>query len=228
VSTLLCTEHLDESGLDSSTVQVWLSRCDRLSLLPQSRSPWSPHQPGFADRRSLTRLGTNLEMFGWGLLWYMCSGICDRGGCIIRALWHRDVRLQCGQEERGGSEGGRGALHPKESKPQRARCSRQPVPQSECHSTLAARPDSGRMDDVVLCSQIMGKLPWLTDQDSLGPGYWICSLAQVVLPLLGTRCRSNHPNPATASGLAAGETLEFLAHVTIRFSLPFRDTLGGG
>jgi hypothetical protein len=43
--------------------------CDRQSSLPLSRSPWCPHRPDLADRHSLTRLGTHLEMFGWGLLW---------------------------------------------------------------------------------------------------------------------------------------------------------------
>jgi len=228
VSTLLCTEHLDESGLDSSTMQVWLSRCDRLSFCPNLA-----HRGARINRTSQTGAALPAWEPIWKCLAGVFFGICAQGyvtgaGASLGPFGIATSGCSAVRKREGDRRGGRGALHPKESKPQRARCSRQPVPQSECHSTLAARPDSGRMDNVVLCSQIMGKLPWLTDQDSLGPGYWICSLAQVVLPLLGTRCRSNHPNPATASGLAAGETLEFLAHVTIRFSLPFRDTLGGG
>ncbi len=127
-----------------------------------------------------------------GNVWLGSSlGACAQGSvtgerCIVRALWHREVR--CSRSERGwpGPQS--------RASPQRARCFCQPPTQSACHSTLAARPHSRTTDNVVLCSQILGKFRWLSEQVPLAPGRWICSL---VHPLLGRWCRPYHPNAAT-------------------------------
>jgi hypothetical protein len=105
------------------------------------RCPNLAHRGARIDRTSHT--GTALP--AWEPIWKclagaffgcMCSGIYDRGGCIRRALGIATSGCSAVRERCAGS------------------C--QPAPQSACHSTLAARPDS-RTDDEVLCSRIMGK-----------------------------------------------------------------------
>lgn len=91
-----------------------------------------------------------------------------------------------------------------------ARCSCQPAPQPTRHSTLTPRTllriSSSETDNVVRCSR-----SWVRDHSRTTPNWEAGAAATQVV------------NPHVAR-LRRGEALELLAHVTIRFSVPFSDT----